>query len=60
MIIRIIKFLKCALEVGENLLDLLLPPPVFPLEIIDGVFATTQNCFERVCFVNFLHLCLPS
>ena len=60
MVVRIVEFLEGALEVGEHLLDLFLSPPIFPLEIIDGVLATAQDRFERICFINFLHLCLPS
>ena len=49
------ELLKSTLEVSKHLLNLLSSPSVFSLEIINGVLSTIQNCFERVCFVNFLH-----
>ena len=59
MIFRLIELLKCTLKVCEHLLDLLLSPSIFSLEIINGVFTAAQDCFERVCFINFLHIIPP-
>ena len=55
MVIRIIELLKGALKIVKHLSDLLLPPAVLSLEIVNSIFSLIQNRLERICFIYFLH-----